>query len=203
MSERSAIVWDGAATTFDRAADHGLREPDVRAAWAGLLDRLLPSPPSRVADLGCGTGSLAILAADLGHVVDGIDFSEGMLEIARAKIGGRVGITVALGDAARPALAERSYDAVMCRHVLWALRDPASALSTWSRLLRPGGRLVLIEGRWATGGGLAHQEVVSLMTAQGFGATVEQLDDPRYWGSPIADERYAVVARTLRSSSDR
>ena len=80
----------------------------MRAAWAGRLNRLLPSPPTRVADLGCGTGSLAILAADLGHVVDGIDFSEGMLEIARAKIVGRAGITVALGDAARPGLAERS-----------------------------------------------------------------------------------------------
>lgn len=188
--------------TFDRAADHGLRDPDVRAVWAGLLNRLLPSPPSRVADLGCGTGSLAILAADLGHVVDGIDFSEGMLEIARAKIVGRAGITVSLGDAAQPGLAERSYDAVMCRHVLWALPDPGSAASMWSRLLRPAGRLVLIEGRWSTGGGLAQQEVVSLLTAQGFETTVEQLDDPRYWGSPIADERYAVVALKRPASSD-
>lgn len=91
----------------------------------------------------------------------------------------------------------------MSRHVLWALPDPASALSTWSRLLRPGGRLVLIEGRWSTGAGLAQQQTVSLLSARGFEATVEQLDDPRYWGSPIHDERYAVVGRRRPAPADR
>ena len=112
----SARAWDEAAPSFDESADHGLRDPDVRAAWTSLLSRALPAPPSRVADLGCGTGSLAMVAAELGHDVDGVDFSERMLTLARAKAGGRTGVRFELGDVADPPLAHGSYDAVICRH---------------------------------------------------------------------------------------
>lgn len=84
VSEQSMAVWDDAATTLDHSADHGLTDPPVRAAWSELLRRALPQAPARVADLGCGTGSIAILAAELGHRVDGVDFSEQMLQKARS-----------------------------------------------------------------------------------------------------------------------
>lgn len=194
MSEQDAALWDKSAATFDRAADHGLVNPDVRSAWLALLRRNLPSMPSRVADIGCGTGSLSILAADLGHRVDGVDFSEQMLVMARAKAVGRIGVTFTHGDAASPSLAERAYDAVISRHVLWALPDPAAALGAWSGLLRSGGRLVLVEGQWSTGSGLASTEIVGLLNDLGCTALVTPLDDPRYWGGPIDDERYLVTA---------
>lgn len=172
---------DEAASTFDEPADHGLHDPDVRSAWATLLARILLPTPSRLADLGCGTGSLAILAAELGHAVDGIDYSEQMLTLARAKARGHDGLALVEGDAADPLLAERAYDAVMCRHVLWALPDPATALHAWSRLLRPGGRLVLIEGRWSTGAGLSSRETAALLGQQGMPHTIQALTDRRYW----------------------
>src|SRR6185503_11553456 len=50
-------LWDGAAAGFDEAADHGLRDPAVRAAWRALLANLLPPAPAAVLDMGCGTGS--------------------------------------------------------------------------------------------------------------------------------------------------
>lgn len=195
MSEQKASTWDGAASTFDQAADHGLRDPDVRSAWAALLTRMLPAPPSRLADLGCGTGSLAVLASELGHEVDGIDFSEQMLAVARAKAKGRTGIRFFAGDAAAPPLAEGAFDAVLCRHVLWALPDPEAALKRWFRLLRPEGRLVLIEGRWSTGAGLTSQQTVALLRRQGFASTVEPLTEARYWGAVIDDDRYVVLAQ--------
>ena len=52
--------WNSEATTFDDAADHGLRDPALRARWGELLRRLLP-PGGRVLDIGCGTGSLSLL----------------------------------------------------------------------------------------------------------------------------------------------
>lgn len=203
MSEQSAADWDEAAATFDQAADHGLGDPDVRSAWADLLTRMLPPPPSRLADLGCGTGSLALLAADLGHDVEGIDFSEQMLAIARAKTRGRTGVRFAAGDAADPPLTAGAFDAVLCRHVLWALPHPDAAIQRWSQLLRPTGWLVLIEGRWSTGSGLSSQQIVALLRRQRFQSTVESLADSRYWGAAVNDDRYVVLAQKENASGKR
>jgi ubiquinone/menaquinone biosynthesis C-methylase UbiE len=167
------------------------------------LTRVLPTPPSRLADLGCGTGSLAILASELGHTVDGVDFSDQMLAIARSKANGRAGVRFFAGDAAAPPLTEGAFDAVLCRHVLWALPDPEAALHTWARLLRPGGRMVLIEGSWSTGAGLPSQQIVALLCQQGFAPTVDPLSSPQYWGAPITDDRYVVTAQLAASEGPR
>lgn len=199
VSEQSASVWNEAASTFDESADHGLRDLAVRSAWADLLAVLLPKAPSNVADLGCGTGSLAVLARDLGHDVVGVDFSEEMLAVARLKAGERPGIRFTLGDAAAPPLAADAFDVVLCRHVLWALPSPEAAIRVWTKLLRPGGRIILIEGRWSTGAGLPSHRVVALLRRQGLDVAVQPLLDERYWGGPITDERYAVAAQTAVS----
>lgn len=60
-------LWDLEAQTFDDGPDHGLAEPHTRAAWRDLLLGVLPAPPSRVVDLGCGTGTLTRLLVDEGH----------------------------------------------------------------------------------------------------------------------------------------
>ncbi|WP_240694671.1 class I SAM-dependent methyltransferase [Cryobacterium sp. SO1] len=62
MSADVERPWDGQANDFDDEADHGLQDPRVRAAWQSLLAPLLPERPARIADLGCGTGSLAFFS---------------------------------------------------------------------------------------------------------------------------------------------
>ncbi|MDQ4055361.1 MAG: class I SAM-dependent methyltransferase [Actinomycetota bacterium] len=195
MDREQIELWDDEAARFDDDPDHGLRDPDVRAAWRDLLTRLLPSPPARVADLGCGTGTLSVLLAGEGYAVDGIDFSTEMVRRAIAKAAGRDRVTVAVGDASDPPLDAAAYDVVLCRHVLWAMPDPAAALARWRELLRPGGRLVLIEGSWSTGAGLAADKTVAAVETNGLRAQLTMLDDPLYWGRETDDERYVVVAR--------
>jgi SAM-dependent methyltransferase len=193
MTSRDDIeLWDAEAEAFDEAADHGLRDPGVRAAWRSLLVSLVPAPPARVADLGCGTGTLSLLLADEGHAVDGVDFSPAMVTRARAKGEGRRDVRFVVGDAAAPALVRAAYDVVLCRHVLWALPDPAAALRRWVDLLAPGGRLVLVEGRWFNGAGLSAAETVRLVEATGRPAELTLLPEPAYWGREITDERYVV-----------
>ena len=51
----------------------------------------------------------------------------------------------------------------MDEHLLWALREPAQVLQRWVNLLVPGGRLILIEGYWHTGGGLHAEEVTEAL----------------------------------------
>lgn len=186
--------WDAVAATFDDAPDHGLRDGAVRAAWEARLAPLVPAAPAAVLDLGCGTGSLSLLLAGRGHHVGGLDSSAAMLDVARAK-SVRAGVPVHLvrGDAGDPPFAPASADVVLCRHVLWALADPDASLARWVRLLRPGGRLVLIEGRWATGGGLTAAECRELVLRHRATAAVHELStDPRLWGRAVDDERYLL-----------
>src|SRR5689334_17611273 len=75
--------WDTAATVYDRLHSHGLFSDDERRAWCALLERVLPPAPSRVLDVGTGTGFLAFRAAELGHDVVGVDVSPAMLAVAR------------------------------------------------------------------------------------------------------------------------
>lgn len=191
-------IWDAEAPAYDDPADHGLRDPAVREVWRTLLLDLLPAAPARVADLGCGTGTLALLLAEEGYDVDAVDLSPAMVERARAKTAGTT-VTVTEGDAFEPPLDPASYDVVLSRHVLWAMPAPAVALERWAALLRPGGRLVLVEGKWSTGAGLAAAETVALVEGVGRDPRLLRLPDPSYWGGPTSDERYVVVGREVRA----
>ncbi|MFD6419952.1 methyltransferase domain-containing protein [Streptomyces sp. NPDC060194] len=189
----TATDWDAEAAAFDDEPDHGLRDPEVRAAWAARLADWLPAGPSRVLDLGCGTGSLALLAAEQGHRVTAVDLAPAMVERARAKLAG-TGAEVLLGDAARPPVGEERFDVVLVRHVVWTLPDPATTLRAWAALLRPGGRLVLVEGVWGSAG-IPAARLTALLAPLADRVHSERLSgDPRLWGRPVDDERYAVVA---------
>jgi SAM-dependent methyltransferase len=191
-----ARFWDEEAERFDDEPDHGLADPVMRAAWLALLETVLPTAPARVADLGCGTGTLSELLAQRGYLVDGVDLSERMIGLAERK-------TVAVdphprfhvADAADPPLEAGTFDVVLSRHVLWAMPDATAALRRWIDLLAHGGRLVLVEGYWATGAGLHAADVEALVGPLARVTEVRQLSDRNLWGEDIVDERYLLVAQ--------
>jgi len=188
--------WDSQAATFDDGPDHGLRDPRARDAWRRLLLAHLPPAPAAVADLGCGTGSLAVLLAAEGYAVTGLDFAPAMVRAAEAKARA-AGVTArfVLSDAAAPTLPPASFDVVLARHVLWALPDTGRALAAWLGLLLPDGMLALVEGRWSTGAGLTTAQAERAVRRQRDDAAVTVLDDPALWGGPVSDERYLLVSR--------
>jgi SAM-dependent methyltransferase len=187
------VDWDDEADRFDDEPDHGLRDETVRAAWQELLHRHLPTPPATVLDVGCGTGTLSVLLSEDGFQVTGLDSSPAMLDRARQKAEGAVPKPVfQRGNAADPKVGGL-FDVVLCRHVLWALPDPAAVLARWKPLLAPGGRLVLIEGRWNTGAGLTEHELAPLVEATLGRPEVERLTDPALWGRATDDERYVMT----------
>lgn len=192
------VDWDAESATFDEEPDHGLRDPEVRDAWAVRLRDWLPRAPSDVLDLGCGTGSLSLLAAEQRHRVTGVDRSRAMVDLARAKPAGRDAVFL-VGDAALPPVGEQRFDVVLVRHVLWTLPEPERVLRRWAGLLRPGGWLVLIEGVWGTEGtttGISAEDLTAMLTPLAREVRLEELSgDARLWGREVSDERYAVVAR--------
>lgn len=188
---------DAEAATFDDEPDHGLRDPVVREAWAARLRDWLPSRASDVLDLGCGTGSLSLLATEQGHRVTGVDASPAMVALARGKLAGHPAVFL-VGDAAAPPVGEERFDVVLVRHVLWTLPDPGRVLRRWCGLLRPGGRLVLVEGVWGTVSpvGIPAERLYGLVAPLVSDAVVVRLgDESLLWGKKVEDERYAVVAR--------
>jgi ubiquinone/menaquinone biosynthesis C-methylase UbiE len=208
--------WAGRAEKYDDEVDHGLRDASAREAWRACLADWLPSEPATVLDLGCGTGSLARLALEAGHRVMGVDLAPSMVALAEQKCaeqvaGGQARFLV--GDAAVPPVGAETFDVVLARHLLWTLPDPHAVLARWVGLVRPGGRLVLVEGRWWSAGdltpyahGAADLPWQGGVRAEDLVAALDPLverlevhclgDDDALWGRHVEDERYAVVART-------
>lgn len=209
MASTPRIVefWDAAAGSFDEHADHGLRDPRVRDAWAARLAAWLPDPPAGVLDVGCGTGSLAVLLGQRGYRMTAVDLSPNMVEHARRKLAAvDVDVRVLVADAADLPPFDHDVDVVLVRHLLWTLPDPTAALRHWVALSRPGGRLVLVEGRWQTSdddyvedslpwtGGVTAETLTATLRPLVADLRVEPLTDPTLWGRTITDERYAVIA---------
>jgi len=125
-----------------------LESPEYEA-WIRAIGRLLPRPPVDVLDIGTGTGFVALIASQLEHRAIGLDLSRAMLVEARMQADKR-GLKASFqnGDAVAPPFAKESLDVIVCRHLLWTLRQPEVALANWLQLLRPNGRVVIIDGFW-------------------------------------------------------
>ena len=136
--------WSDRAATFDNDPGHRIDDGAEMAAWEALFHRHLGDAEGRtLLDLASGTGEIARLCLRLGFQVTGLDWSEPMLERARAKL---PGVTFLQADAERTMLPDECMDVIVTRHLVWTLVDPAAAFAEWFRVLRPGGTLLLVDG---------------------------------------------------------
>jgi SAM-dependent methyltransferase len=117
------------------------------AAWARALGHLLP--PLDVADLGCGDGHLTIEAASWARQVYAIDRSAAVLQRARAlaRKHGAANIVWKRGEIERVPLPDASVDLALLSQALHHAADPVLALAEAVRVLRPGGRALLLDLR--------------------------------------------------------
>lgn len=143
-AEKRAVVeamFDRIAPRYDlmnRLMTFGVDRGWRRQAIAALALR----PGERVLDLACGSGDLAAEARAAGVQVVGLDFSAGMLREARAR---RLGCGLVRGDALALPLADGTLDAVVSGFALRNFVDLAGAIGECARVLRPHGRIALLE----------------------------------------------------------
>lgn len=137
------------SATFDLAFGHRIPPGAEADAWAQPMRDHLPPGPARVLELACGTGEVTRLVHDLGHDVTALDFAEPMLAVARAKHAGKPRLRFIMADAGNTMEPDASYDAILCRDLVWTLTDPEAAFADWFRVLRPSGRLLIYDGDWA------------------------------------------------------
>ena len=134
--------WDNFARSYESVPAHGISEKE-RIVLKSALSVVLKDK-RRVLDVGCGTGFLSTILAELGFEVFAIDISKEMLKIAKSKAKG-LNITFKSGDAEALPFGDKTFDAVVERHVLWTLTNPEKAIEEWVRVLKDDGVLVLIE----------------------------------------------------------
>lgn len=149
LSEDIREYWSQRSATFDLAFGHRIAPGPEAVAWSQPMRDQLPPAPARVLDLACGTGEVTRLLHDLGHEVTALDFSEAMLQVARAKHAGKPRLRFLHADAQAVTEPDASHDAIVCRHLVWTLTRPEAAFADWLRILRPGGRLLIYDGNWA------------------------------------------------------
>ncbi|HVC60654.1 MAG TPA: metalloregulator ArsR/SmtB family transcription factor [Acetobacteraceae bacterium] len=117
------------------------------AVEAALLSLIPAGVPTRLLDIGTGTGRVLELLAPRVAQGLGVDASKAMLALARSRLA-RTGLTqcaVRLADMYRLPLADATFDVAVLQMVLHYAEDPAGVLAEAARVLRPGGRLIVID----------------------------------------------------------
>lgn len=170
------IRWPRLYDGFVRVLSRG-RESRLRARW---LELAAPQPGEVVLDVGCGTGTLLLAAAErVGEegTLRGIDGAPEMIERARAKARAR-GVTnmeLAVGSADRLPYPDASCDVVLCTLVLHHLPPDLqrAALAEMRRVARPGARAVIVDLSPRTGLLQRLGSLVALVHGDAVGRVIE------------------------------
>lgn len=143
------------------------RPHDAPSTWSEVWTQPFDETTRTVLDVGTASGKVALLLANLGFEVTGIDPSDRLLDQARRKLSDHPHPPdLRWGAIDAPPFAPSSFDALVARYELWTLRDLTTALTLWREQLRPGGVLVAVDGPGSTSEGIG--PVIAALELSGF-----------------------------------
>jgi ubiquinone/menaquinone biosynthesis C-methylase UbiE len=144
----TTMTCPAARGPYSLAEVYGAR-PNRRAISTHAAQIAGLDPACRLLEVGCGNGSTAIsLARDFGCRVDGIDLDESAIHearqnLAREELSDRVAL--ATGDVRKLPFPAGRYDLVLCESVISTVWQKAAAIREVQRVLKPGGKLVILD----------------------------------------------------------
>ena len=137
---RSQAFFNSAAGQWDRLRREMFGERFDVGALAGVLDAQWI-----VGDLGCGTGQISETLAPFVHRVIAVDSSRAMLKAARQRLTDGARVDLRQGDLTALPIDDAALDAAVMSLVLHHVADPAAVIREAARVVRPGGRFLLVD----------------------------------------------------------
>ncbi|MEO5808929.1 MAG: metalloregulator ArsR/SmtB family transcription factor [Sphingomicrobium sp.] len=143
-AEAARRYFEAHAATWDSIRSLHVAECEVEAAIVGAM---ADEPLGALLDIGTGTGRMLELFARTADGAIGVDRSSEMLRLARVKLdsAGIAGASLRQGDMYSLPLGDRSVDSILLHQVLHYAQAPGTAIAEAARVLRPGGRLLVID----------------------------------------------------------
>jgi demethylmenaquinone methyltransferase/2-methoxy-6-polyprenyl-1,4-benzoquinol methylase len=138
---RALELFSPLGPTYDRVGAVLSLGQDPR--WRRFLVRRLPQDGGHVLDVATGTGLVAQALLERGFRVTGLDQSEEMLAVARARLDGRA--TLLTGHAETLPFERGAFDHVTFTYLLRYVDDPGATLRELVRVVRPGGTVAMLE----------------------------------------------------------
>jgi demethylmenaquinone methyltransferase/2-methoxy-6-polyprenyl-1,4-benzoquinol methylase len=148
MSEEIRLMFSDISERYDVGND--VLSFGTHRLWKNYMVRRARAPRSgRVLDLATGTGDIALLFSDAVGAdgeVTGVDFCPDMIELARRRPKNRRdNLRFEVGDAMNLRFADNSYDICSISFGIRNVDDPVAALAEMRRVVKPGGRVVVLE----------------------------------------------------------
>lgn len=149
LRKRHAVeLFRGLPDHYDRVGALMSFGQDPRWRHA-LVDAIAPEPGMRILDVATGTGMVAFALAARGATVVGLDQSEAMLGGASARLRRSPALedrmSFVLGEAEALPFADGEFDALSFTYLLRYVDDPAATMRELARVVRPGGRIGMVE----------------------------------------------------------
>lgn len=136
---RAGLGWpEAVAGSMERHYSPGRTWESMARGMLGLVSL------GDVLDAGCGDGTVAALIASQARSVTCLDRSARMIEAARGRLARVANVSFSLGDVHALEMDDASFDAVLFFHVLTCAEDPPRAIEEAARVLRPGGKLIVL-----------------------------------------------------------
>lgn len=183
VKEEIRTYWSGRAAAFDESASHRIDDQYGQPQWHDFLRRAFELSAGEdlagkhVLDIACGTGEVSRMVLSLGANVTGLDFSDAMHALSTDKLQTQNWSPLSCDAEHLAGVPDNHFDYAITRHLVWTLTDPDAAFAEWARVLKPGGKLLIIDGDWC--------------------APVHRIDRLKRW---VADQ---ISTAPTRSESDR